>query len=498
MIINHNLNALNAYNKADLIGKVKSDAAEKLSSGLRINKAADDAAGSAIDQKMKAQIRGLEQASRNIQDGISLVQTAEAGLGSIQDPNLLRMRELILQALNGTLTQDDRMKIDTELQQVKASINDIANNTEFNTIKVLVPPSYESYVPPKWTPGKADIVFIIDRTGSMGGKIDEVKSNIDGFINKIAGNGIDVKMGLITYGDVNPSQGGDSILKTSMTSDLNTFKSYINGISLTGGVDYYESGLEGIADSGNGALSYTLRSDSAKQFILVTDAPVHDNSTDGDGGDGMSIFDIDDVANQLKVNGIKLTVVGDTYDDTKNQLKRLSDPTGGEYLDINGDFKEQLSTFASKVLIDAGCGEEANLGEIGTLKLQVGANSGQIFKVELFDARTTNLGIDGVTVDPIGEAEKSLVKVDKAIETVSMQRGKFGAYQNALEHIGSNVDNYGENLTSADSRISDADIAKEMMNVTKSGIIEQAAQAVLKQSQDMHQSVLNLITKWQG
>ncbi|WP_259473300.1 flagellin [Clostridium estertheticum] len=440
-------------------------------------------------------IGGFEQAGRNVQDGVSLVQTAEAGLGSIQNPNLSRMRDLIVQALNGTLTGADRARIQNELENVKASINDIANNTEFNTTKVLTVPTLDNSVPPKWNPGTADIVFIIDRTSSMGSKINEVKDNIDDFINKISDNGIDVNMGLITYGDV---PDGESILKSSMTSDLATFKSYINNITLTGGGDTNESSLEGIADSSNGALSYTLRSDSAKQFILVTDAPTHDNKTDVDGGDGKSIFDIDDVASELKKKGIKLTVVSDLNSSIKNQLQRLSDPTNGDYLNINGDFKEQLNTFASKVLIDAGCENEFESDTMPTLKLQVGANTGQKFEVQLFDARTKNLGVDDVSVDTIEEGEKSLQEVDKAIKTVSTQRGKFGSYQNALEHIYNNVGNYGYNLTEADARISDVDMAKEVMKMAKSSILEESAQSMLKQADDMQKSVLNLMTKWQG
>ena len=117
MIINHNINSIISGNRADKAERAKANAMGKLSSGLRINQASDDAAGSAISQKMKAQIRGLEQAQTNIQDGISLVQTAEAGLGSIQNPNLVRMKELILQALNGTLSQEDRAKIQNELDK---------------------------------------------------------------------------------------------------------------------------------------------------------------------------------------------------------------------------------------------------------------------------------------------------------------------------------------------------------------------------------------------
>lgn len=496
MIVNHNTNALNTYNRLNSAGKAKSNAMEKLSSGMRINKAADDAAGASVSQEMRAQIRGLEQASRNIQDGISLVQTAEAGLGSIQNPNLQRMRELILQALNGTLTQDDRIKIQNELENVKASIDDIANNTEFNTTKLLAPPTTNESIPPKWTPGTADIVFVVDITGSMGGKIATVKNNIDGFINKITGNGIDVNMGLITYGDVNPAQGGDPVVKTALTSDLNSFKSYINNIKLTSGGDANESGLEGIADPANGALSYSLRPDSAKQFILVTDALVHDDSKDGDGGDGMSTFDIDDIATDLKNKGIKLTVVG--TNDTKSQLNRLTDPTGGQYINIDSNFQDELSSFASKILIDAGCQKEISIDEMPKLQLQVGANSGQQFQLELFDARTKKLGVDDVKIDPIDEAEKSLEKVDKAMELVSSQRSKFGAYQNALEHISKNVDNYGYNISAAESRISDADMAKEILDMSKNSIIEQAAQSILHQAEKMPESVLNLMNSWQG
>ena len=187
LIINHNINALTAYNKSNAAGVAKSKAMEKLSSGLRINSAADDAAGSAIDQKMKAQIRGLEQASRNIQDGVSLVQTAEAGLGSIQNPNLLRMRDLIIQSLNGTLTGADRMNIQNELESVKASINDIANNTEFNKIKVLSPPSNETQL--QYSEGKVDIVFVVDNTGSMSTIQNKVADNITNFINYINSQG---------------------------------------------------------------------------------------------------------------------------------------------------------------------------------------------------------------------------------------------------------------------------------------------------------------------
>ncbi|APM39292.1 flagellin [Clostridium kluyveri] len=484
MFINHNINATIAYNRANLAGKTKSNAMEKLSSGMRINKAADDSADSTISQQMRAQIRGLEQAGRNIQDGTSLIQTAESGLSEIENPNLQRIRELCVKASNGTLTDEDRKIIQKEIDEIRNGINDIANNTEFNTIKLLRPPISET---PITAPGKADIVFIIDKTGSMSGTITNVQNNIESFVGQLQSNNVDVRLGLVTYGDCNLSEGGDSIIKKDFTNDVETFKTFIGEIVVSGGGDMNESGLEGIEE---GALMYSFRDTTSKQFILVTDAKVHNFSEDGE-----SLYDIDSVADDLKNNNIKLTVVGSIDEDIKNQLKKLSDSTGGSYLNLSGDFASQLSSLASNIAEDSA--EIMQEDEMPVLNLQVGANSGQEFKVELFDARTKNLGIDSIKVDSIKEAEKSLKKVDKAIELVSNQRSKFGAYENALEHIKNNVENYNYNITSAESRISDADMAKEIMKMTKGSIIEQSAQSILKQAQKMPESVIDLVNKWQ-
>ncbi|ADQ14012.1 flagellin [Halanaerobium hydrogeniformans] len=137
MIINTNATALNTYNKVNKFQKNLRSSLERLSSGKRINKAADDAAGLAISQKMNGQVRGTAQAQRNVQDGISLLQTAEGGLAEIQDPPLQRMRELALQAANDTYTENDRKAMQNEFDEMKNSIDDIANNTEFNTQKLL-------------------------------------------------------------------------------------------------------------------------------------------------------------------------------------------------------------------------------------------------------------------------------------------------------------------------------------------------------------------------
>lgn len=136
MIINHNVNAMIAYRNIMINGALAGKAMERLASGMRINRASDDPAGLAISEKMRAQIRGLEMASRNVQDGISMIQVAEGGVKEIQSM-LQRMRELAVQAANGTNSPEDRKNIQDEIDQLTRGIDDIANGTEFNTIKLL-------------------------------------------------------------------------------------------------------------------------------------------------------------------------------------------------------------------------------------------------------------------------------------------------------------------------------------------------------------------------
>jgi flagellin len=494
MKINQNLMALNAFNKLNKNEKASASSLQKLSTGLRINRAADDVAGLGISQKMKAQIRGLQRAERNIQDGISLIQTAEGGLSQIENPILQRIRELAIKGANDTLSPEDRKAIQAEIDQLKQSINDIANNTHFNGINLLNVPGTTTTVPipsdsnETTINGKADIVFIIDKTGSMGSSINNVVENLEEFASSIESNGINSRFGLVTYGDVNPSDGGDLVISTPFTGNIIDFKTSISSITVNGGGDFAESGLEGI----NEALkNYPLRPGASKQFILLTDALVHDDATDMDGGDGKSTHDIDVMAITMGYQNIKFTVVGPISNQTVNtQLKRLSEPTGGKYLDIYGDFSAQLQDLSRSIVEDS---ISENEYIVQDLKLQVGANSGDIFEMDLTDARTTALGIDDIKVDPWEEAEKAITKLDESIEMVSSERVKYGSYQNRLEHALNNVSNASFNHTVANSRIEDVDMAKEMIELTKNDILTQASQAILAQANQQHSTVLQLL-----
>ena len=273
MIINHNLRAMNAQRNMGINVGNTSKSMEKLSSGLRINRAGDDAAGLSISEKMRAQIRGLDQASRNSQDGISMIQTAEGGLNETHSI-LQRMRELATQAANDTNVTADRSAIKSEITELANEITRIGQQTQFNTQDVL----------------------------------------------------------------------------------------------------------------------------------------------NGTGGSGA-----------LAVN------------------------------------------------------------------LQVGANCGQSITVTFSAMNATTLTVNGLTVDTHANATASISTINNAIEAVSVERSKYGAIQNRLEHTIANVDNSSENLQSAESRIRDVDMAKEMMAYSKNNILQQAAQAMLGQANQSTQGVLQLL-----
>lgn len=484
MIINHNMNAIIAQNRANKQSGLKNDAMQKLSSGLRINSAGDDSAGASISEKMKAQIRGLERAHQNIQDGISLIQTAEAGLGSIQNPNLIRMKELCEQALNGTLTSEDRMNIQHELDGLKAGINDIAEDTEFNTTKVLRPPVTE--IPPT-SNSMVDIVFVVDNTGSMSSIQSTVADNITNFVNSIAAKGVsDIRMGVVEYRD----------------STINEFQ--FSGSKWTGSTTDIHDALISLSTSNNGgtedamaALTKTINdydfrenigSAQTKNIIFITneDADDADNTTSPN-----LISTLADLKNKnIRVHGIYETKASDV-----SEFNQIISETNGKSVNFNdSDWGNQLSNIIGDNIGTSGAVIESD--EMPTLKLQVGANSNEEFQIKLFDARTEKLGIDAVNVDTIEYGRKSLDLIDDAMKKVTEQRSKFGAYQNALEHIGNNVDNYGYNLTASQSRIADIDMAKETMELTKSSILEESAESMLKQSEKMSETIINLMDKW--
>lgn len=476
----------------------------KLSSGYRINKAADDAAGLAISEKMRAQIRGLDQASRNIQDGISVINVMDGALGTMQSPMLNRLRELIIQGATDTNTANDRAAIKKEIDEIIEGIDDIVHNTEFNTIKTFVPPSNITGTPT--ASGKADIVFIIDNTGSMGTQIQNVRDNIGNFVSSLKANNIDVNLGLVTYGDQSKlapqsNSSGDNV-PTQLVGfplDLDSFKNEVDNIQLTSGYDWEESGLEGIMKAHSIA---DFRPGATKNYVLITDAPVHECQPAVDRNNN-NVIDPDEYEESIKYSShsiqsvidslagtAKISVITDEFANT-NQLSPLHTETGGLFLNINGAFGEQLLTLAKKITDESG--GTSTEESIKPLIIQSGANEGQQINIPLYDHRDFRLFLKDIALSPYSSAMEALSRVDTVIAKISNRRAEYGAISNRLEHAYTNVVNTGENLTQAESQLRDADLAKATIQLQKDQVLLQTSQTMMAQINQMSQGILQLL-----
>lgn len=389
MRINHNIPALNAWRNINVVNYSMSKTLERLSSGLRINRAGDDAAGLAISEKMRGQIKGLNMAVKNSQDAISLIQTAEGSLTEVHSI-LQRMRELAVQASSDTNTNVDRNQIQSELDQLRDEIDRIARTTEFNTQKLL-DGSLESFR------GSADVKVV------TGGNIDLNASDV-GTVNTPAVEGTYV----VEVGQLNGSE----------TSALDV---RITLFTAGGSTSVVTSIGAGQATLGN--VSFTW-----------------DSTT----------FSISDFGGSLPLNEV-----------VDSAVARV----------------EAVNTAANQLVF------------------QIGANEGHNMVAGIDDMSAGALGLTTTSLDVTTQdtAERTVMVVDAAIHKVSSQRAALGAVQNRLEHTIANLGVASENLTAAESRIRDADMAKEMMQFTKQQILLQSANAMLAQANAVPQNVLQLL-----
>ena len=396
MRINTNLNAMTALNSATKNTALAGSSMEKLSSGLKINKAADNATGLAISEKMRSQIRGLDQASQNTQDGISVVQTAEGAIEEVGNI-VQRMRELAVQGANETNTGSDRAKISEELTQLHEEIDRIAESTQFNGKDLL---NGKNTV-------RVENGHTVKQTGAGQGANDKVTIEVqEGFdFDDLTENDLKVKI------------------------DNNT-----NKISITK------------ADSKYGVAATNIEGQKVKAGGVIT-------ITDSNG------------------KSIKFT--------TTSELELQNETLLGK--------KEATTENIS--------GKE--------ISLQVGANTSdsQTLKVKIENVSTDSLGLDGDTITKMAkegkkgtDAANTMIKsLDKALERVNTSRANLGAMQNRLETTASNLTTSNENLTAAESRIRDVDVAEEMMNLSKLNLINQAAQAMMSQAKSQPEGVMQLL-----
>ncbi len=488
MKINHNIQALNAYRNLANNHATTAKSLEKLSSGLRINRAADDAAGLAISEKMKSQIRGLDQAERNILDGISLIQTAEGGLSSIQEM-AQRMRELAVQAANDTLTDTDRKSIQREIDQIKNGINDIANNTDVNGIRPL---TQEVVKPEEPSSGgsttELDVVFLVDFSSSMGGNIASVKDGINGFVSNLNNSSYDAQVAIVNITN-------DPITYDDFSNDSTVIASNLN--QTANSLTLPHEAIEKAIPSREIGQNLGYRPDAKKVFVLFTDVYDETSPPEFSEGSAMNAVEGDNISSAYDADDISTYVFSfQDYSVVTSDYDEIVNSTGGKmYTDGISTSQEIQDKLQNDLIndIDSNIGGSNNTQQQGIIYLQVGANAGETFEVELTDARTTALGIDDISVETREDASAAITKLDNALQQISSERSKYGAYQNALEHLHSNVTNVNLNISAAQSRIADADMAKEMTKFTKNNILNQSAQAMLAQANQMPQGILQLL-----
>ncbi|MFD2214822.1 flagellin [Metabacillus endolithicus] len=583
MRINHNIAALNTYRQLNSASTGQSKSMEKLSSGLRINRAGDDAAGLAISEKMRGQIRGLDQAQRNAQDGISLIQTAEGALNETHSI-LQRMRELAVQSSNDTNTAPDREEIQKEMNQLTSEINRIGNTTEFNTMKLLNGDRVANYevTPAVTTPAsKVNVTKAIDQTITVGSEPvswtnSTTQAKFDITVSGTADNGFD-------YSDLANTANKNEITITKNGSD---FEVDFDGVDGTGatlniaadkvtydaanakytydnqGISFEFTKAQADAWTDGEAVTIDLNVDDTANFNgqgTFSTEPTNQTLTLTGTGNTSSItgFTVTEANAMENIDKIDVawdesskTFTASLYEGTTKKSETTFSLDAGETLNYN----ENGIEFTFSAVSGGGSGTAAGsfnletdtkevevapqvttpaVTEDRTLTFQIGANAGQSMSVEVADMRANALNIsstkagdeksvvDGqgntikahyvstdksvtngtnntgteyaLDVSDAKNATAAVAVLDEAIASVSAERSKLGSYQNRLEHTINNLGTSSENLTAAESRIRDVDMAKEMMNQTKNSILSQAAQAMLAQANQQPQGVLQLL-----
>ena len=474
MVVQHNLTAMNSNRMLGVTTKTQAKSTEKLSSGYKINRAADDAAGLSISEKMRKQIRGLTQASANAQDGISTVQTAEGALNEVQDM-LQRMNELAVKSANGTNSADDRSYIQNEIDQLVTEIDRVSTTTKFNETYLLQ--------------GDArGTVSATDTDQKVESKLADVELNAAAGSELVAG---DVVLGKVTA-EVDQAKGGALIG------------------NLSGSV------LDALNNAADGTITITQKKDAGNTKLI-------DQYEVKDGNNVKATL----TQAQLKTMGVNITAgTGANAGEMKIQLKW--NQTEQKDLQAGLSIKADVANVAAQKLHDSGlkvgdevkvtikAEKEAATGNTVTklkaydnayvpdalnVSLHVGADSSNDNKIEMSieSMSSKSLGLvdeDGkLLVDgkDSTNADKAIDTIAQAIQKVSTQRSALGAVQNRLEHTVNNLDNVVENTTSAESQIRDTDMATEMVKYSNNNILSQAGQAMLAQANQSNQGVLSLL-----
>lgn len=510
MVVQHNLRAVNANRMFGITQGTLSKSAEKLSSGYKVNRAADDAAGLSISEKMRKQIRGLSQASLNAEDGISAVQTAEGALAEVHDM-LQRMNELAVKAANGTNALSDRQTIQDEVDQLLTEIDRVSETTKFNEMYLLK--------------GNTDKVtrYVNAKDAGLDGTIMQNAARASFTMKALKlGDSIMIAGREYTICSHYEELAQDALIR-NMTNDkfsandLTGNEDALNAAATAGALIDVDGVLyrtvtdkkQENADKNELTLSNilskittgsTARYNGKTFHVLVDDIPNPalpplKNGDDIDDIDASYITDLQaykmirqelGLANNIGANREKSKV--------DIVIKDAGDPT--KTLDLSAEADTTPITDAKKVTFTFDKGQYTAQEDF-SFSLHVGADADMTNKisVNLRALDTAGLGIEGLNVkDSTGAiATYATDSIADAVAAISAQRSLLGAVQNRLEHTITNLDNVVENTTAAESQIRDTDMATEMVKYSNANILAQAGQSMLAQSNQANQGVLSLL-----
>ena len=549
MRIQHNIAALNSYRNLTGNNSAVSKNLEKLSSGYRINRAGDDAAGLAISEKMRAQITGLKTAQKNANDGISLVQTAEGALTEVHSM-LNRMVELADQSANGTYDNKvDRANLQKELDSLKSEIDRISEGTNFNGINLLDGSLSGTGVGGGLT--GASIANYKAATATVEGQ-DVTGGAIDwDATDKVIVDGTEIEIDWSVLSTEEKSLLEKDWTDTGITANDTKKAAEIIQKTINNAIEKYNtqygasvSNITVKANATNGSFDITSGQKDGNSNVTIKDS-------DGDtaflsvlsGAEGTA-----DVATGAPVSSLKnaptdyngtftMTIDGEDYtivtagltgastaDDVATALQTAIDAAAARYdtakgttgtddaiagkiavklnangaLEFNNTSGKQIAfsdTEDGTTAATLGISTEGKNSMIGCLTLQIGDTAADFnqLTVAVGDMSSSSLGIGGISIATQSGAKAAVDKIKSAINSVSSTRGDLGAIQNRLEHTINNLGVTTENMTAAESRIRDVDMADEMMSYTKNNILVQASQAMLAQANQLPQGVLQLL-----
>ena len=488
MKINANMSALVTNKRLHHVENTLQASMERLSSGLKLNHAKDNPAGMAISNKMRAQIAGLDRASNNASDAIAAVRVADGALNEVSGM-LQRMRELSVQAANDTNTVEDKQAIQAEIDQIKTEIDRIAKDTEYNEISMI-----DGSLSKKVYAEHVSRISISDRVapGTYILNVDYpatgAAAHTEGGMN-IDPNDTETKMGI----------------KGTLT---------INGASVE------------IEETDSYAQVYEKLEEVAIKAGVGHSASLYERTffTTGYGQEERLriSFDSVDFAESLGFSGKYLRADGDSYVyhdpyliDNPQPGRESHIPTGSEpkvTLNTNEEesaFSKMASVrtkgnrvtiidkdgFEMSFLLEEGYSGpiEFEVTDMGTMSIHIGANEGQNMELSIGGASSKDLYVENIDVTKQDGAARAMGQIDDAIAKVSEIRSNLGAYENRLEYSVASLDSFEENMTEAQSRLADTDMAEEMTIYTQQNVLNQAAISVLTQANDMPQQILQLL-----